>query len=74
MILSQHPVDSLTHYNKVFYRITTVNAGFDWSKERSAKLIYTSVENDIHLEHCLRIKETGQFFFEDFQFYKLNSS
>jgi len=30
---------------------------FDWSRERSAKVIYTSVESDIHLESRFRIKK-----------------
>ena len=47
---------------------------FDWSRERSAKVIYTSVESDIHLESRFRIKRLDKPFFEDFHFFKFNSS
>jgi len=31
---------------------------FNWSRETSAKVIYTSVESEIHMESRLRIKKT----------------
>ena len=44
------------------------------SREKSAKVIYTSVEIDIHLEPRFRIKRLEKPLFEEVHFNKLNSS
>ena len=45
---------------------------FDWSIERSAKVIYTSTESDIHTEPRFKIKKDWtNLFFKTFTFTNL---